>query len=162
MVLYFVSTGTALYVGLGLKVGLYMGNGVIWDLVSWSQTALSKTCYPTEMMLFALQCWPVWEHAVSCFHSCHSLDVANTRCCFFFFCMFEEMFLYHSLNLDHIIRWLFWFCLYIFTHCLSLIFKSRRGKVTVIILELWLHLLWKGKLSWRNTNFQALMLCVFV
>lgn len=29
MVLYFLPTVTALYVGLRLKVGLYMGNGVI-------------------------------------------------------------------------------------------------------------------------------------
>lgn len=29
MVLYFVPSVTVLYVGLGLKVGLYMGNGVI-------------------------------------------------------------------------------------------------------------------------------------
>lgn len=53
MVLYFQSTATALYVGLGLKVGLCVGSSVIWDLTSTWQLALIKTvCTEMMMMVF--------------------------------------------------------------------------------------------------------------
>lgn len=53
MVLYFHSTTTALYVGLGLKVGLRVGSSVIWDLTSTWWLALIKTVC-TEMMMMVV------------------------------------------------------------------------------------------------------------
>lgn len=53
MVFYFQSTAAALYVGLGLKVGLRVGSGVIWDLTSTWQLALIKTvCRDDDVCVF--------------------------------------------------------------------------------------------------------------
>lgn len=65
MVLYFQSSAVALYVGLGLKVGLRVGSSVIWDLTSTWQLALIKTVCTEMMMVFVFLSSKVWEYGLT-------------------------------------------------------------------------------------------------
>lgn len=65
MVLYFQSSAAALYVGLGLKVGLRVGSSVIWDLTSTWQLALIKTVCTEMMMVFVFLSSKVWEYGLT-------------------------------------------------------------------------------------------------
>lgn len=65
MVLYFQSSAAALYVGLGLKVGLPVGSSVIWDLTSTWQLALIKTVCTEMMMVFVFLSSKVWEYGLT-------------------------------------------------------------------------------------------------